>query len=418
MAKKKETSLEKMDPELYEQLRTHLYSKKPLLGEDSPFSGLLQQMVNKMLEGELDAFLESDESSGKKNKRNGHNHKQVLSEAGFLDISTPRDRNGDFTPELIAKRQRTLSSGLDEQILALYAQGNSIEDVRRLLAQLYGVQISAGKISQITDQVLPLIQEWQNRQLQAFYPIVYLDAVFFKVRHEGRYEQRAFYTVYSVDWHGQRDLLGMYVQAGEGANRWGLVLQDLRRRGVEDILVVCTDNLQGFSEVITDVFPASIIQKCIVHQMRNSLRYVDDKDRREVVAGLRKIYTAPTREQAQLALEAFAVDWQKKYAYIIEQWQSNWDELMAFLDFSPAMRRMIYTTNPVEALHRIIRKLIKGKAAWVSDTALIKQLYLALMHNEKSWKKRAYNWTPIQRDLLEQYADRITAKVEGRWKRG
>lgn len=405
--KKKPTGVPKPGTEQYEQLKEYLYSKKPLLGEDSPFSELLQGMVDGMLDGEMEDFLNEERASGRKNKRNGKMSKEVLSTSGPLHIQTPRDRNGDFEPELIRKRERELSSGLDEQIIALYAQGNSIEDVRRLLRQMYGVEISAGKISQITDKVLPLIQEWQNRALKAFYPVVYLDAIHFKVRYEGRYETRAFYTVYSVDWEGQRDLLGMYMQSSESATRWRVVLDDLRRRGVEEILVVCTDNLKGFSEAIGDIFPTSIGQKCIVHQVRNSLRYVDDKDRKKLASGLRTIYTAPTREQAQLAMDAFEVKWAKKYGYVIEQWHTNWDELLAFMDFPIDMRRMIYTTNPVEALHRIIRKVIKGKAAWVSDTALFKQLYLTLMHNEQSWRKKARGWKSIQRELLEQYGTRI-----------
>lgn len=411
MAKQKTKKELVDDPELYARMKEHLYSKKPLLGQDSPFSELLQQMVDQMLDGEMDAFLDEEHSDGKANKRNGKTSKRVLSDSGLLKVNTPRDRNGDFEPQVVGKRQRELSSGLDDQIIALYAQGNSVEDIRRLLAKIYGVSISAGKISQITDKVLPQIQEWRDRPLRPFYAIVYLDAVHFKVRYEGRYESRAFYTAYAVDWEGQRDLLGLYVQGREGARHWGLVLQDLRRRGVEDVLVMCTDNLKGFSDVINDVFPETIVQKCIVHQVRNSLRYVDDKDRKKISSGLRKVYTATTREQAGLALEAFAVQWGDKYAYIVQQWQDNWEELMAFLDFAGPMRRMIYTTNPVEALHRIIRKLIKGKAAWVSDTALIKQLFLAMMHNEKSWRRKAYGWKTIQRTLLETYPERIESYI-------
>lgn len=405
--KKKDTKPIVDDPELYARMKDHLYSKQPLLGEDSPFSELLQQMVDKMLDGEMDAFIGDERAKGKANKRNGKTPKQILSSSGPLYINTPRDRNSDFEPELVEKRQRELSSGLDDQIIALYAQGNSIEDIRRLLSKIYGVDISAGKISQITDKVIPVIQEWQNRPLREFYPIVYLDAIYFKVRYEGRYETRAFYTVYSVDWEGQRDLLGMYVQSGEGASRWGLVLEDLSRRGVQDILVVCADNLKGFSEMISEVFPTSIVQKCVVHQVRNSLKYVDEKDRKKVASDLRKIYTAPTREQAQMTLEAVEVKWGNKYKLLAKRWLENWDELIAFMDFPKQMRRMIYTTNPVESLHRIVRKVIKGKAAWVSDKALMKQLYLTLMHNEKSWRRKAYGWTSIQRDLLNQYEQRI-----------
>ena len=364
-----------------------------------------------MLDAEIESFLTEERASGTANKRNGKTGKRVISEIGDLHVSTPRDRNGDFEPELIGKRQRELTSGLDDQILALYAQGNSIEDVRRLLEDIYGVRISAGRISQITDKVLPEIQEWRTRNLQSFYPVVYLDAIHFKVRQEGKYIASAFYTVYSVDWDGNRDVLGLYINSGgEGARKWGLVMEDLKARGVADILVVCTDDLNGFSEQIQEAFPYSIIQKCIVHQMRNSLKYVDERDRKAVVKDLRQVYTSVTEEASKTALSAFEVVWGKKYKYIVKQWNENWDELMAFLDFPISMRKMIYTTNPVEALHRIMRKLVKSKAAWVSETALLKQLYLSINKNEKSWKRKAYGWTAIQRDILEKYPERTPLK--------
>ncbi len=409
-SKKLLESLEK-DPELKARFKDHLYNKKPLFGEDSPFSDLLQTMVNHMLEGEMEAYMKNEISQGKKNKRNGKTSKEVITEAGKIYIETPRDRLSEFDPQIIGKRERTLSSGLDEQILALYAQGNSVEDVRRLLIKIYGVEISSGKISEITDKVLPELEAWRTRELKSFYAIVYLDAIHFKVRRDNKYESSAFYTVYSVDWQGNRDLLGLYVQGSEGASRWGLILEDLKNRGVKDILVTCTDNLKGFSEVISEVFPKTVIQKCIVHQVRNSLKYVDEKDRKKVIVDLRKIYTSTTREQAKNSLLAFESTWADKYQYIVKQWEDNWDELMAFLDFPSGMRKMIYTTNPVEALHRIMRKLIKSKAAWVSETALTKQLYLSLMHNEKSWKKKAYGWTKIQRDILSLYPERIEQYV-------
>jgi len=395
------------DPELYGRLKEHLYSKKPVLGEGSPFSEILQKMVNTVLEGEMESFMSEEKTLGNQNKRNGKAIKKVRSSAGDIYIETPRDRRSEFEPELIGKRQRELTSGLDEQILALYAQGNSVEDVRRLLVKMLGVEISAGKISQITDKVLPEIEEWRTRELKSFYPIIYLDAIHFKVRNEGKYETSAFYTVYSVDWNGDRDLLGLYVQGSEGASKWGLILSDLKKRGVKDVLVMCTDNLKGFSEIITETFKSTIVQKCIVHQVRNSLRYVDEKDRKKVASSLRKVYSSVSREQAQSSLSAFEVEWGSKYGYIVEQWQSNWDELLAFMDFPEGMRKMIYTTNPVEALHRVMRKLIKSKAAWVSSTALTKQLYLSLTHNEKSWKRKAYGWKQIQRDIMKKYPERV-----------
>lgn len=257
--KHEKTKLEMQD--LLGRMKDHLYSKESLFGDGSPFTELLQTMVNKMLEGEVEDHIENDLQSGKRNKRNGYTKKQVITSSGPIEVSTPRDRNATFEPELIGKREKELSSGLDEQIIALYAQGNSIEDVRRLIKKMYGVEISAGKISQITDNVLPEIDAWRNRPLQTFYPIVYLDAIHFKVRHEGIYSTRAFYTAYSVDWAGNRDLLGLYVTQSEGAYHWGLILQDLKKRGVEEILVICTDNLKGFSQTIQEEFPTSIIQK-------------------------------------------------------------------------------------------------------------------------------------------------------------
>jgi len=409
----KKRTLEELfsDPQTSDRLKERLYSKKGLLGKESPFSEILQGMVDTMLDAEIESFLTEERASGTANKRNGKTGKRVISEIGNRHVSTPRDRNGDFEPELIGKRQRELTSGLDDQILALYAQGNSIEDVRRLLEDIYGVSISAGRISQITDKVLPEIQEWRTRSLQSFYPVVYLDAIHFKVRQDGKYINSAFYTVYSVDWDGNRDVLGLYINSGgEGARKWGLVMDDLKARGIADILVVCTDDLNGFSEQIQEAFPYSIIQKCIVHQMRNSLKYVDEGDRKAVVKDLRQIYTSTTEEASKTALSAFEVVWGKKYKYIVKQWNENWGELMAFLDFPISMRKMIYTTNPVEALHRIMRKLVKSKAAWVLKTAPLKQLYLSIKTNEKSWKRKAYGWTAIQRDILEKYPDRIPLK--------
>ncbi len=398
--------------ELYERMKQRLYSKEPLFGDGSPFSELLQTMVNKMLEGEIDHHIDSDLNINKRNKRNGYTKKQVITQSGPIEVSTPRDRNSTFEPELIGKREKELHSGLDTQIIALYAQGNSVEDVRRLIQKIYGVEISAGKISQITDNVLPEIEAWKTRSLQSFYPIVYLDAIHFKVRHEGVYSTRAFYTVYSVDWVGNRDLLGLYINQSEGAYNWGLVLQDIKKRGVEDILVICTDNLKGFSQTIQEEYPQAIVQKCIVHQVRNSMKYVDDKDAKKVVSALRKVYSAPTAQAALSAFELFKQQWGTQYGYIVEQWEEGWEELMAFMNFGTHIRRMIYTTNPVEALHRIIRKIVKGKAAWVSETALLKQIYLALMHNEKSWKRTAYNWKSIQREIMYLYPELIKKHIK------
>lgn len=397
----------KTSSDLQSRLSEHLLNGGQLLGSDSPITELLQNTINSILEGEIESHLSEDRHSDSSNKRNGYTRKRLRSPAGELEIQTPRDRDSSFEPMLVAKRQRQLNTGLDEQILALYAQGNSVEDIRRLLSKLYGIELSAGKISAITDQVLPQVEAWRRRPLQSMYAILYLDAIMFKVRHEHKYNQRAFYTVYGVDLEGRRDILGFYMQDNEGAKHWAEVLCDIQQRGVEDVLIICTDNLSGFSQAIDKVYPQAVIQKCIVHQVRNSVRFVSDKERKAICKDLRKLYTAPDRQSAQLVLDSLYVAWPAKQHKILDSWVANWDELFAFMDFPTEIRRMIYTTNPVEAVHRIVRRLVKSKAAWASETALFKQLYLSLMHNEKSWKRNAFSWKAIMEQLLELYGDRL-----------
>lgn len=367
---------------------------------------MLQAFVNAALEGEMDNHLKEQPSESKGNRRNGHTHKLVRSPAGPLEVHTPRDRQGDHEPLLIKKWERELGSGLDEIILSLYARGQSVEDVRYQLRQLYGLDVSIGAISAVTDRVWTEILDWQQRPLAACYAIVYLDAIHFKVREDGRVISKAVYTAYGVSSDGQRDILGLYLNESEGARQWGLILEDLRRRGVEEVLFFCYDGLEGFKEVIEQVFPSAINQRCIVHMVRTSTRFVSEKDRKAVCVDLRKIYTSANRQQAEVALEAFGQRWDSKYKEIRPKWVENWEELTAFMDYSQHIRRMIYTTNPVEALHRVLRKVTKSKGAWSNDKGLLKQLYLALKYNEKSWKRKAFNWTVIQRELITQFGMR------------
>ena len=391
------------------EVMRRLYNKDSLLGEGGIFTEMLQSMINAALEGELDHTLGSDPASS--NRRNGHTHKKVRSPAGTLEIHPQRDREGVHQPTIIKKWERELGSGMDEIILSLYARGQSVEDVRFQLRQLYGVEMSAGTISAVTDRVLPQILQWQNRPLWAFYSIIYLDAIHYKVREEGRVISKAFYTTYGVDANGERDILGLYLTESEGARQWGLVLEDLKKRGVEDVLFFCIDGLPGFKDVIDEVFPASQVQRCIVHMIRNSTRFVSYKDRRAVCDDLKTIYAAADREQEALALAAFRITWDKKYKEISPKWTENWEELMAFMAYRSNVRRMIYTTNPVEAVHRILRKVTKTKGAWSSDNGLLKQIYLILTYNEKSWKTKATNWLSIQRGLIEQFGERYQRHV-------
>jgi putative transposase len=408
MKKKKTQRLEDLIPDSHQrkEVLSRLYNGDPLMGKGGVFTEMLQALVNAAIEGEMDASLEQSKIDNPKDRRNGYTYKTVRSTAGSLDIKTPRDRSGEFSPQIIGKWDRELHSGLDNVILSLYARGQSVEDVKRQLIQIYGVDISPGTISAITDRIWPEILEWQQRPLSGCYAIIYLDAIHFKVREDGRVISKAVYTCYGTTANGNRDVLGLYVSDSEGARQWGLILEDIKRRGVEDVMFFCVDGLKGFKEVIEDVFPMSTVQRCIVHMVRSSTRFVSYKDIKAICSDLRKIYTSANREQAESALLSFGTQWDKKYPEIKPKWELNWNELMAFMDFSENIRRMIYTTNPVEAIHRIMRKITKSKGAWSNEKGLIKQIYLALQHNEKSWKRTGFNWVSIQRELIDKFADR------------
>lgn len=389
------------------EVLSRLYKGDPILGGGGIFTDMLQAFVNAALEGELDESLKEDKGQGDVNRRNGHTHKIVRSNAGPIEVRTPRDRLGSHEPILIKKWERELGTGIDDIIISLYARGQSIEDIRFQLQTLYGLDISAGVISSVTDRVWSEILEWQQRPLAPCYPIVYLDAIHYKVREAGQINTKAVYTCYGVNADGQRDMLGLYLNDSEGARHWGLILEDIKQRGVEEVFFFCVDGLSGFKDVIEQIYPQSIVQRCIVHMIRNSTRFVSDKDIKAVCADLRKIYTAANRQQAELALENFGQIWDKKYKEIRQKWEANWAELMAFMDYGHNIRRMIYTTNPVEALHRVMRKITKSKGAWSNDKALLKQLYLALKYNEKSWKRKAFSWVSIQRELTDKHGERF-----------
>lgn len=412
LTKKKanEPRLEELIPDesLRSEMMSRLYKGDPLFGDQGIFTNLLQSFVNAALEGEMENFMKESREERGENRRNGHTVKRLRSSAGPLSIKTPRDRLGDFEPVMVEKRARELTTGLDEIILSLYARGQSVEDVRHHLKHIYGLEISDGTISAVTDKVWGEITEWQNRPLVSCYAILYLDAIHYKVREEGKVISKAIYTVYALTHEGKRDILGLYLGESEGARQWGLILEDIRRRGVEDVLFFSIDGLSGFKEVIETVFPSSLIQRCIVHKIRNSTRFVRTKEREAVCRDLRTIYTSTNRLQAKVALEAFDQKWGKKYKEIRPSWEEDWDELMVFMDYSQHIRRMIYTTNPVEAVHRVMRKVTKSKGAWSNDKGLIKQLYLTLKYSERSWKKQASHWMPIQRDLIEYFGDRYT----------
>ena len=384
-----------------------LQAGEPLLGEGGILKDLIKDLVEGALDGEMDAHLSSEKISGKSNRRNGHTKKQLRTESGEISIQPPRDRQGSFTPMLVEKWERNLGSGLDHQVLELYSLGNSYEDIQTHLEQMYGVSLSKGQLSAITDRVWPKIVEWQKRALESLYLVVFLDAIHFKVREEGQVQTKAVYTVYGVDVEGNRDVLGLKVGQAEGAKEWGRILETLKDRGVEDVLFFAIDGLPGFKEAILDIFPHSTIQRCVVHMVRSSLRFVDEADAKAVAKALRAIYTAEDETAGKLALDAFDQAWGKKYPEIVAAWQNNWIELTAFFGFNWAVRKLIYTTNAVEGLHRLMRKTTKTKAAFVNDKALLKLLFLSLERKKKVWARKIHSYKAVQRSLIREFGQRI-----------
>lgn len=405
--RKKQPRLEDLIPDekRRKEVVSRLYKGDPILGEEGIFTDMFQAFVNAALEGEYD-YNEKENNLSEGNRRNGYTRKNLRSTAGPLDIKTPRDRKGEHDPILVKKWERQLGSDIDDIILSLYARGQSVDDVKHQLRQLYGLEVSSGVISSVTDHIWPEIVDWQQRQLSPCYPIVYLDAIHYKIREDGHVISKAIYTCYGITVNGERDILGLYLNESEGSRQWGLILEDLKRRGVEDVFHFCVDGLKGFKDIIEHVYPQANTQRCIVHMVRTSTRLVPEKHVKAVCRDLRKVYTAADREQAKFALEAFGEEWNKKYKEIKPKWEQNWEELMSFMDYGSQIRRIIYTTNPVEALHRVMRKVTKAKGAWSNDKGLLKQLYLALKYNQKSWNKKTYNWSAVRRELKDVYGER------------
>ena len=383
-----------------------------LVGSDGVLTSLIQRLVNAALSGEMSAHLNEERAQGSENRRNGHTSKKLDTELGAVPISPPRDREGRFEPQLVGKWSRQLGTGLDRQILMLYAHGNSYGDIQAQLRQLYGLDYSTASITEVTEQVWGEVSAWQQRALERLYAVIFLDAIYFTTREGGKSVKKAVYSVYGVDAEGGRDVLGIYIRESEGAKDWGRVLEDLRRRGVEDVLFFCVDGLAGFSEAIGEVFPQAFVQRCIVHMIRSSTRFVSDKHIKSVCADLRSVYTAADETQAQLGLEAFRQKWDSKYPEIAQAWEQNWGELMLFMDYGENIRRMIYTTNAVEALHRQIRKVTKSKGSWTNDKALFKQLYLILTYGRGGWKRTVFNWNAISRELRERFGQRYSQHLE------
>lgn len=380
-----------------------------IAGPDGLLAHLSRRLLHRALEAELTAHLGYEAgqapAGGAGNSRNGQPHKTVITDHGPLRISSPRDRKGTFEPQIVKKRQ-TRWVGFDEKVISLYARGLSTRELQGHLAEIYGTEVSPDLISKITDAVLADAKAWQNRPLEQVYPIVYLDALIVKIRDGQAVRNHACYLAIGVNLEGQRDVLGIWFQKTEGAKFWLQILTELKQRGVGDVLVFCVDGLTGFPEAIEATFPHSLVQTCIVHQVRNSLKFVSYKDRKHIAADLRRIYTASNQDHAADELAHFAEKWDGRYPTISQSWLERWEQITPFLAFPQDVRRVIYTTNTIEALNRQIRKIIKTRGHFPTEDAARKLLYLAITRAETKWKQ-TYNWTAALIAFKIHFGDRI-----------
>ena len=389
-----------------------------LIGSDSDFSnvlgkeGLIKQLskciLERALEAEMQAHLGYDryERNASENARNGSFKKNLTTENGQLELEVPRDRKGSFEPVVVKKKQ-TRIEGLDDKIISLYAKGMSVSDIKIQMQELYGAEISESLISRITDDVIDEVKLWQSRALESVYPIVFFDCLVVKVRQDKRIINKSVYVALGIDLSGRKDVLGLWISDNEGAKFWLNNLTELKNRGLSDILIACTDNLTGMSDAIAAVYPKCEHQLCIVHQIRNSLKFVSYKDRKELAGDLKPIYQAVTEDEAQSALEYFEEKWGKQYPQIAKSWYNNWDNLMIFLQYPEAIRRIIYTTNSIESLNNQLRKVTKNKRVFPSDESVFKTLYLTIEYITRKWSMPIQNWNQAMAHFFIKFEDRI-----------
>lgn len=389
-----------------------LISGKPLTGESGLLKPLIADFVQGALDAEMEDHLSNERSQGLKNRRNGKLSKTIRSDSGEVEIRYDRDRNGTFEPVTVKKRERQLGLGFDNQILELYAMSNSIADIRLHLERMYGVSMSEGRISEVISATWERVKAWKERSLAALYVVLFIDAVHVKIRRSDGVATVALYVVYGISVGGKREIVALYPGEGaEGASEWGRCLQDLKNRGLEDVLIICSDGLVGLKEVLEQAFPLARIQRCVVHKIRNCFKLLDSKDSREVLRQLKAVYHAVNEPAAKQALEDFGQYWKGKYDVIVQMWDKDWDELMACMDLPLALRKITYTTNAIENLNREIRRVTKTKGAWVSDKALQIQLFLSLERNKKSWNKKVHQWPTVRRELSILFGERFTKHI-------
>lgn len=389
-----------------------MYAGKPLNGERGIFAPLLKHFLESALEGELDAHLQQEKADGTANRRNGKASKKVKSISGEFEIESSRDRTGSFEPLVLPKRQVIITEELEEKVIGLYGLGLSTRDISKHIKELYQMDISASTLSSITDKVVPAMNEWRSRSLESVYAFVYLDCMHYKVREGSSVITRAVYNILGVSLEGKKELLGMYLSESEGAKFWLAVLTDLKNRGMQDMLIACVDGLKGFPEAIAAIFPKTEVQTCVVHQIRNSLRYIAEKDKKLFMADLKPVYQALTKEQGYENLTLLDEKWGKKYPVPISSWYNNWENLSTFFKFDTHIRKVIYTTNTVEGFHRQVRKVTKTKGAFTSDNALLKLVYLVVQNISEKWTMPLHNWNQTLSQLFIMFENRIKLHLQ------
>jgi transposase-like protein len=381
-----------------------LYEGKGLNGKDGILTPLIKQLTEAAMQAELEKHLSEEEQP---NRKNGTTSKTVKSLSGSFELDTPRDRAGTFEPQLVKKNQTQLTDDLERKIIALFALGTSYQDIRSHIEEMYDISVSNGTINAVTDKLLPELQAWRERDLEAVYPILWLDAIHYKIKENGRFVSKAIYTILGLTIEGKKELLGLYLSDNEGAHHWLSVLTDLHNRGVQDILIACVDGLKGFPEAIETIFPETEIQHCVIHQIRNSIKYVASKNQKAFMADLKCVYKAATLNAAELALDDLEAKWGEKYPMVIKSWRNKWETLSNYFKYPDYVRTAIYTTNAVEAVHRQFRKLTKTKGGFPNENSLLKLLYAGILKASERWTHPIQNWNLTLAQLTIHFPGRL-----------
>ena len=393
----------------FERALEALKAGQPITGKDSVLSPLIKQLTEAALEAEIDTHLAQEVAP---NRKNGKSRKTMKSSSGSFELDTPRDRAGSFEPQLIKKHQTHVSDEIESKILSMYGRGMSYQDISGHVEELYGIKVSTATLSAITDKIIAEVKQWQQRPLDSHYPFVWMDAIHYKVRENGRYLSKAVYTILGLNMEGKKEVLGLYLSESEGANFWLSVLTDLSNRGVKDILIASVDGLTGFPDAINAIFPETEVQLCVVHQIRNSLRYVASKHQKMFMVDLKRVYRAVSREAAEAALDDLDERWGQKYPIVINSWRNKWENLSVYFKYPEEIRRVIYTTNSIEAVHRQFRKLTKTKGGFPNENSLLKLLYLGIQNASKKWTMPIQNWNLALSQLAIYFEGRLDDALE------